>query len=260
MQIRFGFSKAPFLAAAAALLGLIAAGTAKADTYTLCPTSAGQNGSGSFSFGTAAEPSGSACSTAVTMTIPDLTDYARLAWDSSSANYPSGLSLGTLTGASASVALSAGGSDDPYYMLAFTDLTKSLGQTNATDQILMIEFQPSTLTNSGGTLALDPATTLFNMFDNTQGFYLNGGQSHTNTLDGWLSVDGFLAGDALDQVRIGMGLAGGPGAAETVTVNQLDLSTPSVPEPGSLMLTLLLLGTLGLGAGVRQVRSCANRG
>ena len=74
----------------------------------------------------------------------------------------------------------------------------------------MIEFQSSSL--NGNTLALDPNATLFNLYDNTTGKYLNlgaGGQHDVNTLAGWLSADPFLKGEALGQIRIGIGMAGG---------------------------------------------------
>src|SRR5208283_3158626 len=114
------------------------------------PNAAGQNGYGSDTFTNLPGPLDSTCGTnsAVTMYIPNATTgYARLAWDSTVAGYPAGLTLGNLAGANADVAFT--GDDQPFYMLAFTDSTDSLGQTDATDQILMIEFQSSSLTGLG---------------------------------------------------------------------------------------------------------------
>jgi hypothetical protein len=220
---------------------------------TLCPNLAGQNGSGTYSITAVAGPLDSLCGTnsAETMYIPNATaDYARLAWDSGDPDYPAGLTLGSLGGVSANVSFS--GDDDPFYMLAFTDATDGLGQTYASDQILMIEFQPSTL--SGSTMTLDPGATLFNLYDNTQGFYLSGGQSDTNTLAGWLLADPFLSGDSLDQVRIGIGLAGGDTNPQSVTVYSADLTTVT-PEPGTLPLLSVVFGAAAWGIRRSQLRS-----
>jgi len=184
------------------------------------------------------------------MYIPNATTgYARLAWDSTVAGYPAGLTLGNLAGANADVAFT--GDDQPFYMLAFTDSTDSLGQTDATDQILMIEFQSSSLTGLGNdTMALDPSTTLFNLYDNTQSFYLGTGQHDTNSLDGWLTTYSFLTGEALQQVRIGIGMAGGDTNPQSLTVNSLDIETPNngaVPEPTSILLLLTVVGITGKG-------------
>jgi hypothetical protein len=236
-----------FTAAAVALLGLVGITSSRADT--LCPTTANQNGSGNYSFTTLPGPAGSPCASAVQITINTAQDYARLAWDSSSAGYPAGLTLGNIASASAQVGLDEAG-DQPFYMLAFTDPTRGLGQTYATDQILMIEFQPSTVT--GDTMAFNGTTGLFNLFDNTQGFYLEGGQQDAHTLDYWLANDSFLDNEALQQVRIGIGLAGGPGPSQSVIVDSLDVN---VPEPTSLLLLLTLVGATGLGVRVRQLRN-----
>ena len=170
----------PSSAVAVAVLGLVGiTSPARADNYVLCPNAASTSGYGGDTF-TAASGGPASCgaNSAVTMYIPNETSgYARLAWDSS-AGYPAGLTLGNLGGVAANVQFT--GSDEPFYMLAFTDLTKGLGQNNANDQILMIEFQPSALV--GNTLGLNPTTTLFNLFDNVTGTYLGTGQSDVNTL------------------------------------------------------------------------------
>ena len=231
----------PSFVAAVALLGLLAiTSTARADNV-LCPGAAGQGGASPYTITSVAGPLDSTCGpdSAVQMTIPQDGDYARLAWSSASAGYPAGLTLGNLPLIVAGVTNYVG-DDQPYYMLAFTDPTDGLGQTNASDQILMIEFQPSALT--GNSLDLDPNSTEFNLYDNTQGFYLNGvhGQQDTNTVAGWLSIDHFLANDPVQQVRIGIGLGGGPGTGTSVTVDSLDIT----PEPTSIaLLVTVLLGT-----------------
>jgi hypothetical protein len=184
------------------------------------------------------------------MYIPDSTDYARLAWLSGTAGYPVGLTLGNLSGASADVLYA--GNDEPFYMLSFHDSTNLLG-AGAGDQILMIEFQSSTLT--GNSLILDPNGTKFNLIDNVTGVYLQGGQQDTNTLSGWLTLDPFLAGDSLEQIRIGIGLSGGDSGPVSATVNSLDVTTPAVPEPTALLLLLTFLGFTGLGITRRTLRT-----
>lgn len=88
---------------------------AMAGTFTLCPTDANQNGAGSFSFSAPQTETG-VCSQSVTMNITNATDYARFAWDSSSAGYPTGVTLGELEDMNASLVQT--GANDPYYMLA----------------------------------------------------------------------------------------------------------------------------------------------
>ncbi len=135
----------------------------------------------------------------------------------------------------------SGGSDQPYFLLPFVDSSNSLGQASATDQILLIEFQANAL--SGNTLALDPNATLFNLYDNDTGVYLQGGQQVTNTLDGWLSTFALLGSEQLQGIWIGEGLAGGNTGADSLTVNSLSVS--ATPLPAALPLFATGLGALG---------------
>ena len=246
-----------FSAGALALIGLLGlADRASAASVTLCPNAASnQNGAGTFTFSSVAGPLDGTCgaNSAVKMDIPTEVDYARLAWVQGDPGYPSPLTVGNLTSLSADIRFSPGQpADQPFYLLSFVDPTQGLGQTNATDQILFIEFQTTNYT--GNTMPANRSTTLFNMFDNTAGFYLNGpnGQQNAKTLDAWLALDPFLANDAIDQLRVGIGLSGGGSSPESLTINSLTVTTAGaapVPEPA----TFLLLGT-GLAAVVVRRR------
>jgi hypothetical protein len=213
----------------------------------LCPSQATVGGFG----GTASDVSGPldgtcGANSAVQINIPSTTDYGKLQFNSSMPNYPSYLPLQGLLGLSANVSFTSSGTDQPFFMLDFTDSSNSLGQTAVSDQILMIEFQSSTL--SANILAVDPASTLFNLYDNTTGTYLEGGQSHTNTIDGWLSSFPAMGSEALNGIWIGEGLTSGNTGPESLTVNSLEVR--SVPEPSSIALFgagLAILGFLGLG-------------
>lgn len=136
----------PSSAIASAGLGLLGfVSLATADTYTLCANAANQDGMGSFTFNDVAGPLDGTCgaNSAVNMSITTEPDYARLRWDSSATNYPTGLTLGNLGGMNADIRSFTPGEagDQPYFMLVFTDATQGLGQAGASDQILMLKFR-----------------------------------------------------------------------------------------------------------------------
>jgi hypothetical protein len=159
------------------------------------------------------------------------------------------LTLGNIGVANATVALTSGAGDQPYYMMTFQDPGDVLRAT-AGDQMLMLEFQPSTV--SGTSMVLDPSTTLFNVYDNDAGTYFLGGQSNAHPLNYWLGLYPALSGDAVTGFRIGEGLAG-PGCtgdcSETLTVYSVDVGTnTATPEPRSLPViggALLLAAVFG---------------
>lgn len=248
------FGALPLVAAAAFGIFALAPSTAKANT--LCPSQATVGGFNNTS-STVAGPLDGSCgaNSAVKIDIAHSNDYGKLQFGSGMPGFPAGLTLGGLAGASANVAFTSGGGDQPFFLLPFVDSTQSLGQANATDQILLIEFQSAAL--SGNTLALDPNATLFNLFDNTNnGPYLQGGQSDAKTLDAWLAIFPQLAGDQLQGIWIGEGMAGSDTGPDSLTVNSLDV-TSATPLPAALPMFGSALGLAGGYFGWRRKKKAA---
>jgi hypothetical protein len=223
------------LGSAASMLALCffgLAGPASASVTTLCPNQATVGGFGGTP-GNVAGPLDGTCGTnsAVQINIPDSTDYGKLQFNAGMPGYPAGLTLGGVEGLNANVAFNGSGAEQPYFLLSFSDASQSLGQSSASDQILMIEFEANAL--SGSTLAVDPGSTLFNLYDNSTGNYLQGGQADTNTMDGWLADFTALDTEGLNGIWVAEGLTSGNSGPESLTVNSLSVS---VPEPSSLSL------------------------
>jgi hypothetical protein len=227
-----------FTLPAIVLMAAIGTLPAKANLL-LCPNAANQGGFGSDTFTPAPGSQDATCgaNSAIIMSITTNTDYARLEWTGT------GLTLGTLGLTTAKVTLVAPAGDQPYYMMTFQDTGDVLGAP-AGDQMLMLEFQPSTV--SGNSMVLDPTTTLFNIYDNTTSTYFLGGQSNAHPLDYWLTTYSALSSDAITGFRIGEGLAGGCGGScpVSLTIDHVDVSS-TVPEPATFGLAGLAL--LGLG-------------
>jgi hypothetical protein len=232
----------------AVALFLLSVTVARADVV-LCPRAANADTGGSGGvftdvFSQVGNPCNTSLLSAVNLAIPTDTDYARIQWTGT------GLTLGSIGNTNATVAFTAGNAgDQPYYMMTFQDPANILGETNPGDQILMLQFQPPP-TVSGGNMALDPNGTQFNMFDNTSGVYLQGGQQTTNSLAGWLTLFPQLTGDTITGFRIGEGLAGGGcigNCSESLTVYSVDIGSPT-PEPGTFTMiggALLLAAVFG---------------
>ena len=243
---KFGFS---FIAMATALaFGPVAA----AGAQNLCPNAPATDtyGTGSYSVTSVAGTSDATCgpNSAVKLQISNDTDYARLEWTQGTGGVPAGLTLGALTGLDGSVNFAKDQpGDQPFFMITVNDSTDNLGLTHPTDQLMFIEFQPTTLV--GTNMAASASTTLFNMYDNTTGVYLNqanGGQQDAQTLDAWLTLYPELSSEAITSLRIGIGMDGGCGSVpctETAVINSLDVNPPvPAPEGGSGNLYLLLAG------------------
>lgn len=233
------------VARAAVYAGIAAAALSMApvaEAATLCPNQATPGGFGN-TVTNVSGPLDGACgiNSAVKIDIAQSTSYGKLQFQSSTPGFPPGLTLGALVSASANVVFS--GVNEPYFLLAFVDSSNSLGQGAATNQILMLGFQPTTL--SGNTLPLDPNATQFNLYDNTAGVYLQGGQQDTHTLNEWLSLFPVLAATQLDGIWIGLGLTATDSGPESLTVNSLEITSSEVPLPASLPLFASALGGVG---------------
>jgi hypothetical protein len=220
---------------------------------TLCTSGATIDGPGTTA--TSTTVSGTNCSTDTKISITTDTGYGKVTYmPGSPSNYPSNLTLGNLSSLSANVSFtSSQSSDQPYIELAFTDSSDSLGQASATDQILLLEFEPTTITG-GNTLAANPGTTLFNLLDNTTNNYLEGGQADAQTLDYWLTTFSGLDSESIQQIRLAIGLAGGSCAtcSESLTIDSLDIEeAAATPEPGTLC--MVATGMLSL-AGIVAMR------
>jgi len=235
------------LAGSAAALLLASFGLASpAGAVTLCPNQGIVGGFGETSSDVSGPLDGTCgANSAVQIGLTDSQDEGSLKFNSTTAGFPS-LTLGSFVSAaggglsaSANMSFTSGGTDQPYFFVVFTDSSDSLGQNAATDQILFLEFEPNAL--SGSTLALDPNSTLFNLYDNTTNTYLDGGQPDTKTLADWLTMFPSLDGETLQELEIAEGLTGSNTGAESMTINSVEM----VPEPASL--TLFGAALLGLG-------------
>lgn len=115
--------------------GLATSSTANAGT--LCPSQATPGGFGN-TITSVSGPLDGTCgaNSAVKIDIAASTSYGKLQFQSSMPGFPAGLTLGGLGDASAKVAFTTQGSDQPYFLLPFIDGSNSLGQASATDQIL----------------------------------------------------------------------------------------------------------------------------
>ena len=165
----------------------------------------------------------------VTMTIPDdNNDSAGLLWGSSSYGN-TGLTVGSIASFNTAVTFTGASGAQPYYMLDFHDYDNVFGEGKAGDKILLIESQTGNL--SGGNMALNPATTLFDLFDATTSIYLLG-QSDVQTLDQWMAEYSELSNEPT-WVGVETG-EGGSGASATMTVYGADYTV--TPEPTSLLL------------------------
>jgi len=230
-----------------ALIGAMFAGL-PAVASTICPSSA----SYIYSDGTATNVAGPLDGTcgadsAVQLTIPnDSVDGASIYFS----NAQTGLTLGNVASIGASVAFSSDvASDEPYYVFDFHDTSGVFGET-AGDKILFLENQSPNV--SGSSMSLSPTATLFDVYDDTTGLYLNGGQSNVKTLDQLLAADPGLSSDPT-YIGIAIGDDGGCAGpcSESLTVNSFTVNeTAATPEPSSFLL---------LGTGLASLAGMARR-
>ncbi|MGN6591121.1 MAG: PEP-CTERM sorting domain-containing protein [Sphingomicrobium sp.] len=132
--------------------------------------------------------------------------------------------------------------------MSFIDGINSLGRVNAADQILLIEFQPTTL--AGNTLGSIPLQSVqfIRQYSMRVPARLPIGQ---NTLDAWLSMFAALGSEQLQGNWIAEGLTATNTGAESLTINSLDVA--ATPLPATLPLFAGGLGALGY-FGIRRKR------
>jgi hypothetical protein len=242
-----------------AFLFAFAAMPAMADTF-MCPGGAVAGGDGTQVVTPTTGVAACGTLSGVNISIALNTEYGKLTFSSGSpSNYPNSLTLGNLAGLAASVIFTSGQptQDGPYYELAFTDIGNTLGATTG-DQILLLEYGVTSLPQGSLTnWDFNPATSVIDVFDNTTGVYLLGGQAVTTTLDGFLASNSEYDNQPIQQIRLAEGLAGGCTApcTESLTVNSLDVTQTAVPEPGTL--ALLGLGLLALVMMRRKILGAA---
>jgi hypothetical protein len=235
-------------------LALIASVPATASTLCASNATTGSTGTTASATTGVSAPSLNTAScvngTAVTIAVGNDTDNELVKWHTSAPNFPAGLDLGNLNSLNASVLFTADVSgDQPYYDLAFFATDNSLGAGTSGDVITLLENQTGNL--SGGNLAMNANTTLFDAYDYSTGTYLLGGQSDTFTLAGLLGSDPSLSSDALYALDIGIGEDGGcsntKACSESLTINSLSINAPApTPEPNTVIMVgtgLLLMGS-----------------
>jgi len=229
----------------AALSILLSPLTAMAST--LCPGDASQGGfNATYSSVPGATGPGGVCTTgAVTVSLAASNNgEGKLVWTSADSGYPSGLTFSNLAGIDATVSNVSG--DQPYFFLSFNDNALA---PNPGDQLLFIEFQLNNVVG-GTSMPVDPASTLFNLYDNTTGVYLAGGQADVHTLDSWISADPSVAGDSIASIDLVNGLSGGcsqGGCPASFTADSVSVteSVAATPEPASIV--SLATGLLSIG-------------
>lgn len=252
------------MTAVALLLSATAGSGVARASLILCPNQALQGGFGNTFTPVAGSEDGTCGNNSgETLALANDTNYAKLMWNTSTdpngpstEAIPSDITLSDLPVVNANVTFNADQADvSPFFMVSFSDPTDSLGQNNASDQILLIEFQNLGISGVGATtMTLDPNATQFNLYDNTTGHYLLGGQADTNTVNSWLATYAALGSDSVNGIWLGEGLAGGPcvgDCTETLTVDSAQIAS-TAPEPSTL--ALLLLGTGALWTRVRAPR------